>query len=254
MSQRLTVDTIGETGFYGKIPSQGDFVTRRLRAEFVQHWDAWLQLWMGHSRETLVTDWQQLYQNAPVWRFLLAPGTCGDSAWAGLFQPSVDRVGRYFPLTIAAPLPGDLDILETMAATRDWYDAIEHKAATAFDGAVQLDELDVELHRIQFPFDGIVREDTAQDTLPIVERAVTALVIPAGAEADLTAVRTALHEEQVNVGHSHCVWFNASSAASERVVLVTRSLPHAQLSCAFLDRRWSVHGWDDGRSDERLSA
>ena len=30
-------------GFYGKIPSQGDFVTRRLPWEFTSAWDDWLQ-------------------------------------------------------------------------------------------------------------------------------------------------------------------------------------------------------------------
>ena len=76
MPERLMADAIGETGFYGKIPSQGDFVTRRLRSDFVQQWDAWLQQWIGFSREALGADWQQLYQDAPVWRFLLATGTC----------------------------------------------------------------------------------------------------------------------------------------------------------------------------------
>ena len=254
MSERLMTGAIGPTGFYGKIPSQGDFVARRLAAEFVQYWDAWLQQWIGHSRATLDAEWQQLYQNAPVWRFLLAPGTCGDSAWAGLFQPSIDRVGRYFPLTVAASLPSDLDVLETMRAARAWYDAIEHEAAAAFEGQVQLDELDAGLAAKQFPAAAIIHEDAAEDTLPLAERAVTALMISAGSDADFGTVRTTLHEEQVHVGHSHCVWFNASAQTQARVVLVTRSLPHAQLACAFLDGRWTVHGWDDGRSDVRLSA
>jgi hypothetical protein len=29
----------------------------------------------------------------------------GSAAWAGVLMPSVDRVGRYFPLTLARPLP-----------------------------------------------------------------------------------------------------------------------------------------------------
>jgi hypothetical protein len=141
-----------------------------------------------------------------------------------------------------------------MSAARPWYDAIEHEAAAAFDGIVPLEVLDARLLARQFPAAAIVREDAAEDTLPLAERAVTALMIPAGSDADLGAVRTALQEEQVHVGHSHCVWCNASSQVADRVLLVTRSLPHAQLACAFLDGRWAVHGWDGGRSDVRLSA
>ena len=254
MSERLMADTIGETGFYGKIPSQGDFVVRRLRNEFVQQWDAWLQQWIGFSREALGAEWQQLYQDAPVWRFLLAPGTCGDNAWAGLFQPSVDRVGRYFPLTVAAALPSDLDVLETMNAARPWYDSIERTAAAAFTADVRLDDLDARLLATQFPARAIIAEDAAEDTLPLAERTVNALMIAAGADTDFATVRTTLHEEQVNVGHSHCVWLNASASPNERFLLVTQSLPLPQFSCAFLDGRWVAHGWGDGRSDTRLSA
>src|ERR1051326_5604040 len=101
-----------QTGFYGKLPSQGDFLTRRLPREFVAPWDAWLQQGIAASRALLESDWEESYRSAPVWRFLLAPGVCGDAAWAGLLQPSMDRVGRYFPLTIAAKLPSDVDVLD----------------------------------------------------------------------------------------------------------------------------------------------
>ena len=90
----LSVQAPAETGFYGKLPDQGDFVGRRLSGAFVQAWDAWLQGCMAHCREALGAAWERLYQDAPVWRFLLAPGGCGAPAWAGLVQPSVDRVGR----------------------------------------------------------------------------------------------------------------------------------------------------------------
>ena len=36
----------------------------------------------------------------PGWRAGRWPG-----GWAGVLMPSVDRVGRYFPLTLARPLP-----------------------------------------------------------------------------------------------------------------------------------------------------
>ncbi|MET0382001.1 MAG: type VI secretion system-associated protein TagF, partial [Burkholderiaceae bacterium] len=90
-------------GFYGKLPSEGDFVSRRLPWEFTTVWDEWLQQGMAASRQTLGGRWLDLYLSAPVWRFQLAPGVCGPLGWRGLFFASVDRVGRYFPLTIAFP-------------------------------------------------------------------------------------------------------------------------------------------------------
>ena len=88
-------------GFYGKLPSEGDFVTRRLPWEFTSVWDDWLQQGMQASREALGERWLALYLSAPIWRFQVAPGVCGPIGWRGLFFASVDRVGRYFPLTLA---------------------------------------------------------------------------------------------------------------------------------------------------------
>jgi hypothetical protein len=38
-----------------------------------------------------------------VWRFLLPAGAIGECCWIGVFLPSVDRVGRCFPLTLCEP-------------------------------------------------------------------------------------------------------------------------------------------------------
>ena len=91
-------------GYYGKIPTQGDFLRRDLSPGFVEPWDRWLQGAMLTARETLGTGWQEAYFSAPLWRFALAPGVCGPSAIAGVLMPSVDRVGRQFPMTIAAEI------------------------------------------------------------------------------------------------------------------------------------------------------
>ena len=37
-------------GFYGKMPSRGDFVRRGLPDSFVDPWDAWLQDMMAHTQ------------------------------------------------------------------------------------------------------------------------------------------------------------------------------------------------------------
>ena len=94
-----------ETGWYGKLPAQGDFVTRRLPPSFIEPWDAWLNAMLTGSRERLGSAWRDAFLSAPAWRFMLAPGVVGQQGWAGLIVPSVDSVGRYFPLTVASALP-----------------------------------------------------------------------------------------------------------------------------------------------------
>ena len=92
-------------GFCGKLPARGDFVASGLPRRFVEPWHDWLQCVLAASRQALGDDWLPAWLAAPVWRFALAPGVCGPDAAVGLWLPSVDRVGRYFPLTLAALAP-----------------------------------------------------------------------------------------------------------------------------------------------------
>jgi type VI secretion system protein ImpM len=96
----------GPAGFYGKLPARGDFVRFGLPRGFVDAWDGWLQEVLAASHAALGEEWLPAWLEAPVWRFALAPGLAGGDAVIGLWMPSVDQVGRYFPLTLAAVFPG----------------------------------------------------------------------------------------------------------------------------------------------------
>ena len=89
-------------GFYGKVPARGDFVRAGLPREFTDPWDAWLQSVIAGSQSIMGEAWLPAYLEAPIWRFTLPPGMCGSLAALGLMLPSVDKAGRYFPLTFAA--------------------------------------------------------------------------------------------------------------------------------------------------------
>jgi type VI secretion system protein ImpM len=93
-------------GFCGKLPTRGDFVTAVLPRRFVDPWHDWMQRGLRVSREALGDRWLAAWLEAPVWNYVLSPGVCGPDAVLGLWMPSVDRVGRHFPLTIAAVVPG----------------------------------------------------------------------------------------------------------------------------------------------------
>lgn len=107
-------------GCFGKIPQLGDFVTRTLPREFVDPWDAFLRRLMAGSREALGSQWLDVYLQAPIWRFSFPAGHAGQSAVAGVLMPSVDKVGRYFPLTIAMLVPSATPDLRDQ-----WFDRAE---------------------------------------------------------------------------------------------------------------------------------
>ena len=131
-----------KVGFHGKLPMVGDFVSRRLSHEFITPWDSWLQSAIAASREELGDDWLNSYLTSPIWRFLLSPGLCGNQAVAGIIMPSVDRVGRYYPLTVAVLFEQSLQLPFLFTSGNAWFEQLEDAALTGLEGSLDLDAFD----------------------------------------------------------------------------------------------------------------
>ncbi len=128
-------------GWYGKLPSLGDFASRRLPPLFVEPWDRWLATGLASWRENDET-WLDAFLAAPTWRFALGAGVPFDRSpgYAGVLMPSVDRVGRYFPLTVVRPRgPSE------PRAPADWLRALEGLAVTALHDDWNAERFDLEL-------------------------------------------------------------------------------------------------------------
>jgi type VI secretion system protein ImpM len=135
--------TEAEVGFYGKLPFKGDFLQRRVPQEFVDPWDAWLQQGLHESRLLLQDAWLEAYLSGPVWRFVLAEGVCGAAGYAGILVPSVDRVGRYFPLTLVTRLEARICPVDVACDSGGWFDAAEAVALAALAATeMDIDEFD----------------------------------------------------------------------------------------------------------------
>lgn len=89
-------------GAFGKIPGMGDFLRVNLPSGFIQPWDTWLQTSLLDIRDQLGEGWNDAYLSAPIWRFTLPAGAVGSQCVTGILMASVDRVGRQYPLTLAA--------------------------------------------------------------------------------------------------------------------------------------------------------
>lgn len=142
-------------GWHGKLPSLGDFASRRLDADFVEAWDGWLAAGLLALRAARPEGWLDAYLGSPSWRFLLMPGVlpgaAGTQAWCGVLMPSVDRVGRYFPLTLVQPLgPGPASTQEA-AALWPWLGRLDELARDALYEDWTAERLEDELARMALP-------------------------------------------------------------------------------------------------------
>jgi type VI secretion system protein ImpM len=142
----------GAPGWHGKLPSLGDFASRRLDASFIEPWDGWLAAGMLALRESSADGWLDAYLGSPSWRFLLMPGVmpgaAGAQAWAGVLMPSVDRVGRYFPLTVVQGLGAGPACTQQMQGLWHWLGRLDELARDALFEDWTADQLEQELARM----------------------------------------------------------------------------------------------------------
>jgi type VI secretion system protein ImpM len=237
-----------EVGLYGKLPSHGDFLRRRTSDAFVSAWDAWLQDGMAASRAALGDRWLDVYLTSPAWRFIGEAGICGPTPILGLMVPSVDRVGRYFPLTVVAELPADSSL---PGITR---------AAPFFESAERLVLETLESEHVDFEgFDGRIAhlaEHLAFVTVPervILDRGAAAVLsgdaqacwqIPIPSVQELApAFEQLLFHGLSDTYKPLMVWWSDGSAIVEPSCLVGRGLPDPENFAGLLDGSWAQHRW-----------
>ena len=226
-----------QPGFFGKLPARGDFVGRRLDQAFRTSFDEWLQKSITISKRQLGAAWMPAYLNTPIWRFVLGPNLCGAVPSLGVMMPSVDKVGRYFPLVLGAQLPGCLSPGTVFQTARAWFDAAEQLILTTLD-----DDFDFEAF----------------------DRAVLALGVPAYTRAgspddrSRAALRLDLHEagdmaptyarmlDQVLMGNNlqFSLWWTQGSDRVRPSVLLSPGMPAPPNFAAFLDGEWDEWGWE----------
>jgi type VI secretion system protein ImpM len=120
-------------GLYGKLPMKRDFISVAVPPAFLDLWEPWLQGGITASRLALGAQWQDVFLRAPIWRFWLGDRLCGRPA-IGSFMPSVDAVGRFFPLTaFACGEPGSTFASPRQDRQEEWFDGVEALLLGALD-------------------------------------------------------------------------------------------------------------------------
>lgn len=89
-------------GWYGKLPTRGDFVGRGLPRTWLRDWDDWLQRSLaGAARRLGAERLRERLLAMPPWQFVVLPPQPDRQVWCGVVAPATDRVGRVFPLLLA---------------------------------------------------------------------------------------------------------------------------------------------------------
>jgi type VI secretion system ImpM family protein len=104
----LTRAMLEHPALFGKLPGHGDFISRGVPGELRAAIDLWLSDWLAAARAAKGESFIAAYEAAAPWLLESAEATA-------VLMPSIDAVGRHFPL-LALTAPG--------CATQQVYDAM----------------------------------------------------------------------------------------------------------------------------------
>ncbi|MFN7152673.1 MAG: type VI secretion system-associated protein TagF [Acidovorax sp.] len=142
----------GAVAWYGKLPSLGDFVGRRMPHALSTEWDTWLRSGMDELRALNSTTWPEKFVTAPLW-FFAVPAAVTGTAVIGALAPSMDRVGRYYPLTVMATAPHATSSLADDARVRVFLSGARAAIVEARRLTLSPEELDQRLSHLASPFE-----------------------------------------------------------------------------------------------------
>ena len=138
-------------GLYGKLPAKRDYIAVTSPREFLAAWEPWIQGGISASRARLGPTWQAAFLRAPIWRFWLGADICG-AAVLGALMPSVDGVGRYFPLTLFAIAdPGETIRPPELDAHETWLTRAEDLLLSALSETADFEALGGALSQLPPP-------------------------------------------------------------------------------------------------------
>ncbi len=225
----------GVPGLYGKLPARGDFIQRDLPAAFVEPWDEWLQAALAASQDRLGQNWLPSYLTGPIWRFALTAGCCGDVPVAGLLMPSVDRVGRYFPLTMACTLDPAADVTVLLRRFDDWYHRAEQLLLEALADDLELDTFYQRLAAIGVPAGVPVARPSVSGErwcLPLTDLSHLSTRVD-----ELTPLLLA------QAFPHYSLWWSHGSPRVDPCLLISAGLPSAGAFSSLLAGDWAGHDW-----------
>ncbi len=236
------------TGFYGKLPTHGDFISRNLPRTFIDPWDNWLQSAISASREQLAEKWLDYFLVTPVWRFILSDGNCGEHAWIGVMIPSVDRVGRYFPLTIASHITQAVKPVALIDECYHWFELAEQQALKVLDEDFDLETLESSLKTMGEPVVSRINPNETENEIHKEERFQGHFCMDTVNTNPLSAFPAISHFFIEQSFSNYSFWWTAGSEDIKPSFLLCEGMPKSDGFVSLLDGEWERDSWHNIKS------
>lgn len=217
-------------GLFGKLPARRDFISQAVPRTFLRLWEPWLEQGIVEGRNRLgASEWEAAFRAAPIWRFWLGADLCG-TAILGAFMPSMDAVGRYFPLTLIGFQEDKPVVSPNNDPQHALFEKIEMVLLSALEPGTTFEKLLVELDDLNHsgPFDETGVSTAAAEIkfgTQLEDRPPLSLV-------ELFAVRRLAYQDCGIAAATF--WWTAGGAHFKPVGLMRRHLPETGLFTGML--------------------
>jgi type VI secretion system protein ImpM len=217
----------GACGLFGKVPARRDFVAAGIPQSVLGPWESWLQREMAQSRVLIDRAWVAAFLKAPIWRFWCGSRVLGRAA-LGVLMPSVDGVGRYFPLTLLAVAPEGHGFPPVAALLEaPFLVALEDLALAALAPEARYEDLRAALDGLAPPL----------EPAPAAERrgVYVSAALGEGADARFADAAEALADwRAARSGAGHSVWWTLGGDGFAARMLAVEGLPDGALFATML--------------------
>lgn len=211
----------------------GDFASRRLAQTLITACDAWLSSGISTSRAQMGARWLDAYLTGPIWRFAWAPGVIDKQWWFGVLMPSVDAVGRYYPLVVATPHEAVPVSAAAFGMLAKWYAHICAAALSTLNAGATVDAFEAAL-------------ENAPAWVEAGNSGVPAMISLSSRERCTFAGTPALHEwalalavqESMRRYAGHSFWWPHQEGTASESLSIANGLPAPDQFSLLLEGTW----------------
>jgi type VI secretion system protein ImpM len=220
---------------YGKLPTKRDFIAIGATRDFLDQWEPWLQGGVSASQAMLKERWQDAFLRAPVWRFWLGADLCGVPV-IGAFMPSLDKVGRYFPLTLLACADQGATIPPPEINSQDdWFKAAEDFLISTLDHEKTFEAAVQDLDELAMP----IQTSPAPPADILIDRNATASIM-SGEQSFVDIFASLRHADPGKIYAGTTFWWTAGGEDFAPMAFCAKRMPDPFLFAGMLTGKFAT--------------